>query len=58
MKWINNDIKKIAEANKVYLLDYEGIIETKEEILDKYFSEGKITRKSYVYELLGFKKKD
>ena len=56
MKWIDNDIKRIAEVNKVYLLDYEGIIETKEEILDRYFTEGKITRKSYVYELLGFKK--
>lgn len=56
MELIADDIKKIAEMNKVYLLDYNGIEETKEEILDRYFTEGKITSKSYVYELLGFKK--
>lgn len=55
-QWINEDIKKISEHNKVLLLDYAGISETKEELLNKFFSKGKIKSTSFVYEIMGYKK--
>lgn len=51
---IEKYINEISVNNQILLLDYSGIMLTKEKILDKYFSKGKGKATSYVYELFGF----
>ncbi|WP_086280836.1 ATP-binding cassette domain-containing protein [Campylobacter devanensis] len=55
LDFIRSDIVEISKKNKVILLDYGEIKETKQELLNLYFEKGKITKTSYVYEILGFK---
>lgn len=55
-KDISSYLDDIARENKILELDYHGIDLTKEELLEKYFSKGKIKASSFVYELFGYKK--
>lgn len=55
-KDISSYLDDIARENKVLELDYKGIGLTKEELLKKYFSKGKVKASSFVYELFGYKK--
>ncbi len=56
MKWISNDLEYIGKKNSVILLDYDGMNETKDTMLEKYFSKGKVKPASYAYEIIGYKK--
>lgn len=49
-------IENIAVHNQVTICDYPNINETKQAILENYFTKGKIKAISYVYEIFGFKK--
>ena len=49
-------VNDIAKNNEIMILDYEGISQTKEQILQKKFKNQKLTGESYVYELFGYKK--
>ncbi len=55
-KLISQFVSEISKSNQIITMDYEGINITKEELLKKYFSTGKIKASSYVYEILGYKK--
>lgn len=55
LDFIRSDIVEISKKNKVILLNYGEIKETKQELLNLYFEKGKITKTSYAYEILGFK---
>lgn len=56
IKDIQSMIDIISKNNKVLLLNYKGITETKHVILEKYFTKSKIKPSSYVYEIIGYKK--
>lgn len=53
---IEQDLEVIAQNNHVILLNYDGVDVTKKELLEKYFSKGKIKRNSFVYEVFGYSK--
>ena len=52
---VKNYLNNVSENNKVLLLDWDDINETKEEMLCK-LSKHKIKATSFAYELLGYKK--
>lgn len=56
MGWISSDLKHIGEKNSVILLDYDGMNETKDTMLKKFFAKGKVKPTSYAYEIIGYKK--
>ena len=53
---IKNNIESISNNNKVTICDFDNIIETRETIIDKYFTNGKYKKLTYVYEAFGYKK--
>lgn len=56
IKYIENDILEISKKNKLILLNYKDIYETKNYLLKKYFPVNKINSNSYIYEIFGYKK--
>ncbi|MFJ7826497.1 ATP-binding cassette domain-containing protein [Psychrobacillus sp. NPDC096623] len=53
---IKDNIESISKKNQVTICDFDGIIETRENIIDKYFTNGKYNKLTYVYEAFGYKK--
>ena len=53
---IKDNIESISTNNKVTICDFANIHETRETIIDKYFTNGKYKKLTYVYEAFGFKK--
>lgn len=53
---IRNNIESISTNNQVTISDFDNITETRETIIDKYFTNGKYKKLTYVYETFGYKK--
>ena len=53
---ISRNIEAISLNNQVTICDFADITETRETIIDKYFTNGKYKKLTYVYEALGYKK--
>lgn len=53
---IKENIESISKNNEVTICDFENITETRESIIDKYFTNGKYKKLTYVYEAFGYKK--
>ncbi|MCM3598445.1 ATP-binding cassette domain-containing protein [Metabacillus idriensis] len=53
---IKGNIEFISKNNQVTICDFPAINETRETIIDKYFTNGKYKKLTYVYEAFGYKK--
>jgi excinuclease UvrABC ATPase subunit len=53
---IKGNIETISNKNQVTICDFANITETRETIIDKYFTNGKYKKLTYVYEAFGYKK--
>ncbi len=53
---IKDNIESISTKNQVTICDFDNINETRETIIDKYFTNGKYKKLTYVYEAFGYKK--
>jgi len=53
---IKDNIQSISKNNQVTICDFDKINETRETIIDKYFTNGKYKKLTYVYEAFGYKK--
>ncbi|MGZ4161913.1 MAG: excinuclease ABC subunit UvrA, partial [Neobacillus sp.] len=53
---IIGNIEAISSKNLVTICDFANITETRETIIDKYFTNGKYKKLTYVYEAFGYKK--
>lgn len=53
---ISNSIESISINNRITVCDFANITETRETIIDKYFTNGKYKKLTYVYEAFGYKK--
>ncbi|MBG9598551.1 ATP-binding cassette domain-containing protein [Bacillus mycoides] len=53
---IKGNVESISNNNKVTICDFQNINETRETIIDKYFTNGKYKKLTYVYEAFGYKK--
>ncbi|HIW34003.1 MAG TPA: ATP-binding cassette domain-containing protein [Candidatus Paenibacillus intestinavium] len=53
---ISGNIEAISINNRITICDFENITETRETIIDKYFTNGKFKKLTYVYEAFGYKK--
>ncbi len=53
---IKGNVESISNKNKVTICDFQNINETRETIIDKYFTNGKYKKLTYVYETFGYKK--
>ncbi|MCG7342643.1 ATP-binding cassette domain-containing protein [Sporosarcina sp. ACRSL] len=53
---IKDNVESICTNNKVTICDFANIHETRETIIDKYFTNGKYKKLTYVYEAFGYKK--
>ena len=53
---IGSKIEAISSKNQVTICDFSNITETREAIIDKYFTNGKYKKLTYVYEAFGYKK--
>ena len=53
---IKGNIESISSNNQVTICDFANITETRETIIDKYFTNGKYKKLTYVYEAFGYKK--
>ncbi|MGE6514151.1 ATP-binding cassette domain-containing protein [Lysinibacillus sphaericus] len=53
---ISDNIETISMNNRITICDFDNITETRETIIDKYFTNGKYKKLTYVYEALGYKK--
>ncbi|MCM3710148.1 ATP-binding cassette domain-containing protein [Sporosarcina luteola] len=53
---IKGNIESISSNNKVTICDFPNVKETRETIIDKYFTNGKYKRLTYIYEAFGYKK--
>ncbi|MDQ0202008.1 ATP-binding cassette domain-containing protein [Neobacillus ginsengisoli] len=53
---IRGNIESISVHNRITICDFANITETRETIIDKYFTNGKYKKLTYVYEAFGFKK--
>ncbi len=51
-----DNIESISTNNQVTICDFANITETRETIIDKYFTNGKYKKLTYVYEAFGYKK--
>jgi len=54
--WVKDNIESISNSNQVTICDFPTINETRETIIDKYFTNGKYKKLTYVYEAFGYKK--
>ncbi|QNG58577.1 ATP-binding cassette domain-containing protein [Bacillus sp. PAMC26568] len=53
---IKGNIEAISSKNLITICDFANIDETRETIIDKYFTNGKYKKLTYVYEAFGYKK--
>lgn len=53
---IKGNIESISTNNVVTICDFDDITETRETIIDQYFTNGKYKKLTYVYEAFGYKK--
>jgi excinuclease UvrABC ATPase subunit len=53
---ISGSIESISMNNRITICDFANITETRENIIDKYFTNGKYKKLTYVYEAFGYKK--
>ncbi|MFJ7972393.1 ATP-binding cassette domain-containing protein [Psychrobacillus sp. NPDC096389] len=53
---IKGNIESISTNNEVTICDFDHITETRETIIDQYFTNGKYKKLTYVYEAFGYKK--
>ena len=53
---IKDNIESISQNNQVTICDFPAINETREAIIEKYFTNGKYNKLTYVYEAFGYKK--
>ncbi|ALC80205.1 MULTISPECIES: ATP-binding cassette domain-containing protein [Bacillus] len=53
---IKGNIESISIYNRITICDFANITETRETIIDKYFTNGKYKKLTYVYEAFGYKK--
>ncbi|MDQ0970764.1 excinuclease UvrABC ATPase subunit/transcription elongation factor Elf1 [Neobacillus niacini] len=53
---IKGNIENISSKNLVTICDFDNITETREAIIDKYFTNGKYKKLTYVYEVFAYKK--
>jgi len=53
---IKGQVEAISNKNQVTICDFANITETRESIIDKYFTNGKYKKLTYVYEAFGYKK--
>ena len=53
---ISGSIESISMNNQITICDFANITETRETIIDKYFTNGKYKKLTYVYEAFGYKK--
>lgn len=53
---IKENIESISTNNEVTICDFDNITETREKIIDQYFTNGKYKKLTYVYEAFGYKK--
>jgi hypothetical protein len=53
---IKGNIEAISSKNRITICDFANITETRETIIDKYFTNGKYKKLTYVYEAFGYKK--
>lgn len=53
---ISGNIESISAHNRIAVCDFANITETRETIIDKYFTNGKYKKLTYVYEAFGYKK--
>ncbi|WP_342429658.1 ATP-binding cassette domain-containing protein [Neobacillus sp. FSL H8-0543] len=53
---IKGNIEAISSENQITICDFANIIETRETIIDRYFTNGKYKKITYVYEAFGYKK--
>ncbi|GAB6256969.1 ATP-binding cassette domain-containing protein [Peribacillus sp. NPDC055009] len=53
---IKGNIEAISSKNQITICDFANINETRETIIDKYFTNGKYKKLTYVYEAFGYKK--
>jgi excinuclease UvrABC ATPase subunit len=53
---IKGNIEAISSKNLLTICDFANINETRETIIDKYFTNGKYKKLTYVYEAFGYKK--
>lgn len=53
---IKGNIEAMSNKNLITICDFATINETREAIIDKYFTNGKFKKLTYVYEAFGYKK--
>ncbi len=53
---IKGNIESISINNQITICDFSNITKTRETIIDKYFTNGKYKKLTYVYEAFGYKK--
>jgi len=53
---IKGSIEAISSKNLLTICDFDNVFETRETIIDKYFTNGKYKKLTYVYEAFGYKK--
>jgi excinuclease UvrABC ATPase subunit len=53
---ISSSIESISLHNRITVCDFANISETRETIIDQYFTNGKYKKLTYVYEAFGYKK--
>ncbi|MEC1305873.1 ATP-binding cassette domain-containing protein [Lysinibacillus capsici] len=53
---IKDNLERISHKNQVTICDFANIQETRETIIDQYFTNGKYKKLTYVYEAFGYKK--
>jgi excinuclease UvrABC ATPase subunit len=53
---IQGKIEAISSKNQITICDFADITETRETIIEKYFTNGKYKKITYVYEAFGYKK--
>jgi excinuclease UvrABC ATPase subunit len=53
---IKGNLEAISSKNRITICDFPNIDETREAIIDKYFTNGKYKKLIYVYEAFGYKK--
>lgn len=53
---ISGNVEALSTNNRITICDFANITETRENIIDKYFTNGKYKKLTYVYEAFGYKK--
>ncbi|WP_417897692.1 ATP-binding cassette domain-containing protein [Bacillus haimaensis] len=53
---ISGNIESICVHNRITICDFSNITEKRDTIIDKYFTNGKYKKLTYVYEAFGYKK--